>query len=56
MTDTELIAALRQTVDAMRRSDPTYCSAMGLQGVTDIEWDDALAAGEDALDALTEAA
>lgn len=52
----QLLAALTAAVDAMRRSDPTYCAAMGLEPVTDAEWDDALAAAEDALDAAREAA
>lgn len=45
------IEALRAVVDVMRRSDPTYCAALGLAESTDVEWDDALAAAEDVLDA-----
>lgn len=52
----DLITALRACVDAMRRSDPTYVAALGVEQVSDAQWDLALALGEDALDALREAA
>lgn len=55
MTD-ELIAALQAAADAMRRSDPTYCAAMDVAHVSDVEFDAALARVEDALDAVREAA
>lgn len=45
-----LRAALAAAIDAMRRSDPTYCAALGVDQVTDVEWDKALQLGEDALD------
>jgi hypothetical protein len=50
------IEALRAVVDVMRRSDPTYCAALGLAESTDVEWDEALAAAEDVLDAVRESA
>lgn len=52
----DIITALRACVDAMRRSDPTYCDALGVEQVSDVEWDLALALGEDTLDAVREAA
>lgn len=52
MTTDHLITALRACVDAMRRSDPVYADVMGVEQIGDIEWDAALALGEDALDAL----
>lgn len=52
MTTDDIITALRACVDAMRRSDPVYCAALGVEQIGDVEWDAALALGEDALDAL----
>lgn len=50
----QVIEALRACIDAMRRSDPVYCAAMDAEQVSDVEWDAALAAGEDAIDAMQE--
>ncbi len=52
----DLLAALAAAADVMRRSDPVYCAALGVEATTDVEWDDALARVEDALDAAREAA
>jgi hypothetical protein len=35
----------------MRRSDPVYCKIHGCQPVNDEDWDTAIAAGEDVLEA-----
>lgn len=56
MDTTRLIEALRLAADAMRRSDPVWCELMGVEQVSDVQWDDALAAVEDALDAMKEEA
>jgi hypothetical protein len=50
------IEALRTAADAMRRSDPTWCLLHDVEQVSDVEWDDALALVEDALNAQREAA
>lgn len=52
----KLLAALRAAADAMRRSDPTWCAVMGVEQVSEIQWDAALAAAENALDAVRETA
>lgn len=52
----DFLAALTAAADAMRRSDPVWCRVMGVEHVTDAQWDDALALVEDALDAAREAA
>ena len=52
MSETErLRAALAACVDAMRRSDPAFCGAQEQSPTTDDEWNAALRAGEDALEA-----
>lgn len=56
MTVDGLVAALDAACDAMRRSDPVYCCVMGVEQVTDAQWDAALARVEDALDAVKEQA
>jgi hypothetical protein len=56
MKPLDLITALAAACDAMRRSDPTWCLLHDCEQVTDVEWDDALALAEDALDAQREAA
>jgi hypothetical protein len=48
------LAALQLAADAMRRSDPSYCVAHGVEPVTDAEWDAALEAVEDALEVAAE--
>ena len=54
MTTDQLLAALTAAADAMRRSDPTYCAALGVEHVTDAQWDGVLACAEKALDAVKE--
>jgi hypothetical protein len=44
----EVVALL---VDAMRRADPAYCQSHGADPVTDEDWDTAIQAGEDVLQA-----
>jgi hypothetical protein len=56
MTTPELLAALAAAADVMRRSDPAWCLCMGVDATTDVEWDDALARVEDAIEAAKEAA
>lgn len=56
MNPQELQSALARAADAMRRCDPVYCAGMGVAETTDVEWDDALAAVEDAIDAAKDAA
>lgn len=56
MTMDELIAALAAAADAMRRSDPVWCSLMGVEQVSEVDWDAALARVEDALDAVRQSA
>lgn len=52
MSETETLrAALAACVDAMRRGDMEYCDAHGVELIGDDEWNRALAAGEDALEA-----
>ena len=46
-------ALLRQLADVMRRSDPDYCEAHGVEYTTDADWDAALEALEDAIEGLT---
>ena len=52
----ELLDALKIAADVMRRSDPTWCLLNELPQTTDVEWDAALAAVEDAVDAAKEMA
>ena len=47
----ELIEVIALMVDAMRRSDPDYTKAHGTAQCTDEDWDAAIQAGEDALEA-----
>jgi hypothetical protein len=56
MDTNQLVAALAAAADAMRRSDPVWCAVMGVEQTTDVQWDDALAAVEDALDAARQEA
>ncbi len=57
MSETErLRAALAACVDALRRADPAYCALHGVSIVTGDEWDAALQAAEDALEAEGQAA
>jgi hypothetical protein len=42
--------ALRQALDAMRRSDPVWCDLMDVPPVTDAEWDRCLATLENIVD------
>lgn len=56
MDTTQLESTLAVAADAMRRADPIYCAVMGLEQVTEAQWDDALAKVEDALDAMKAAA
>jgi len=54
MSELEIEAALRQLVDIVRRMNPDYTAAHGLQQTTDDEYDAALARAEDCLDYLDE--
>lgn len=47
----ELLEVIGLLVDAMRRSDPDYCAAHECDQCSEEDWDIALAAGEDALEA-----
>lgn len=47
----ELIEVIALLVDAMRRSDCDYVQAHGCEHCTDEDWDIALQAGENALEA-----
>ena len=47
----ELLEVIACLVDAMRRCDPEYVQAHGVADCTDEDWDTALEAGEDALEA-----
>ena len=53
--DLKTVAELREVievlVDAMRRSDPEYARAHGVPECCDEDWDAAIQAGEDALEA-----
>jgi hypothetical protein len=46
-----LLECIEVLVDAMRRSDPEYCIAHGVEQTTDEDWDTALTAGEDCIEA-----
>ena len=46
-----LLECIAVLVDAMRRADPEFCAAHGLPVVTDEDWDTAIQAGEDVLEA-----
>ena len=54
MSELEIIAALRQLVDATRRLAPDYCAAHGVPQTTDEELDLAMMLAEDCLDVLDE--
>jgi hypothetical protein len=54
MTAAELLDALQVAANAMRRCDPSWCAAHEIEQITDVEWDDALATVEDAIDAYRE--
>ena len=47
----ELLEVIAVLVDALRRSDPEYCDAHGVEQCSEDEWDTAIQAGEDALEA-----
>lgn len=47
----ELLECIAVLVDVLRRADPAYCRSHGVEHVTDTEWDIALQAAEDVLDA-----
>ena len=47
----ELIEVIAVMVDAMRRSDPDFTRAHGVEQCSDDDWDAAIQAGEDALEA-----
>ena len=46
-----LLECIAVLVDAMRRSDPDYCLVHQCEPCTDEDWDTALQAGEDVLEA-----
>lgn len=46
-----LLEVVELLVDAMRRSDPDYVQAYGCEHCTDEDWDTAIQAGEDAIEA-----
>ena len=52
MPGNDLVGALRQLVDVVRRMDPDYLAAHGLEQTTDDEYGRALCRAEDALDEL----
>lgn len=52
MATDDLAGALRQLVDIVRRMDPDYIAAHGLEQTTDDEYGRALCRAEDALDEL----
>jgi len=54
MSELEIEAALRQLVDMVRRMDPDYVDAHGLEQTSDDEYDAALQRAEDVLDFLDE--
>jgi uncharacterized UPF0160 family protein len=54
MSELEIEAALRQLVDMVRRMDPDYVDAHGLEQTSDEEYDAALQRAEDVLDFLDE--
>lgn len=47
----ELMEVVALLVDAMRRSDPEYTMVHGCEPCSDDDWNTALAAGEDAIEA-----
>lgn len=47
----ELLEVIALLVDAMRRSDPVYVSATGCEWCSEDDWDTALEAGGEALEA-----
>jgi hypothetical protein len=47
----ELVEVIEVLVDAMRRSDPLYCAAHQVPPCCDEDWDTAIEAGEDAIEA-----
>ena len=47
----ELLEVIAVMVDAMRRSDLEFCQSHGVPPCCDEDWDTAIAAGEDALEA-----
>jgi uncharacterized ferredoxin-like protein len=47
--------ALMRAADAMRRCDPAWCAAHEVEQINDVDWDDALAMVEDAVDDCREA-
>jgi hypothetical protein len=51
----ELSEVIEILVDAMRRADPDYVLTHGCEPCTDDDWDTAIEAGEDALEAMREA-
>jgi hypothetical protein len=46
-----LLECVAVLVDAMRRADPVYCASHHCPIVTDDDWNTAIAAGEDVLEA-----
>lgn len=46
-----LLEVVGLLIDAMRRSDPDYVRTHGCQQCTDEDWDNAIQAGEDVLEA-----
>jgi hypothetical protein len=46
-----LLECIEILVDAMRRSDPDYVRSHGVKQATDEDWDTAIQAGEDCLEA-----
>jgi hypothetical protein len=46
-----LIEVVAVLVDAMRRADPAWCVLHDCEVVNDEDWDTAIAAGEDVLEA-----
>ena len=46
-----LIEVVAVLVDAMRRADSAWCATHGCEPVADEDWDTAIAAGEDCLEA-----
>lgn len=54
-TRAELLEVIAVLVDAMRRSDPEYVAAHGVAQCSDEDWDTAIEAGENALEACEQA-
>jgi hypothetical protein len=46
-----LLEVVELLIDAMRRSDPEYIRAHGCNPCTDEDWDTAIQAGEDVIEA-----